>query len=209
MPKTEPFNKYADEYEEWFEKNKFVYLSELEAVKQFIPKKGRGLEIGVGSGRFVEPLGVEEGIDPSQEMREIAQKRGIKVYEGVAEDLPFKNESFDYLLMITTICFVDDINASFREAYRVLKPQGLFIIGFVDKKSPLGERYLQHKEENVFYKQATFYSCEEVIKLLKKYNFSHLEIIQTVFGRLEKINSLQNFKPGHGKGGFVVIKAEK
>ncbi|MBD3191769.1 MAG: methyltransferase domain-containing protein [Candidatus Heimdallarchaeota archaeon] len=209
MPKIEPFNKYADKYEEWFEKNKFVYLSELRAIKQLIPKKGRGLEISVGSGRFAEPLGIEEGIDPSQEMREIAQIRGIKVYEGVAENLPFKNESFDYLLMITTICFVDDINASFKEAYRVLKPKGLFIIGFVDKKSPLGERYLQYKEENVFYKQATFYSCEEVIALLKEYNFSNLEVVQTVFGRLEKIKETQNFKPGYGKGGFVVIKAEK
>jgi len=33
-------------------------------------------------------------------------KKGIEVVEGIAEDLPFDDESFDFVLMITTICFL-------------------------------------------------------------------------------------------------------
>ncbi len=37
----------------------------------------------------------------------IARKRGIKVVEGMTEDLPFEDESFNFVLMVTTICFLD------------------------------------------------------------------------------------------------------
>jgi hypothetical protein len=39
MPKIEPFDKYYQKYENWFEKYKFVYLSELEAIRNYIPHK--------------------------------------------------------------------------------------------------------------------------------------------------------------------------
>jgi len=33
-------------------------------------------------------------------------------------------------------------------------------------------------------------------------------MVQTVFGELDKIDEVQAFQEGSGKGGFVVIKAE-
>jgi len=65
MPKIFPFEKYADQYEEWFVKNRWVYEAELRAVKTMIPYQGRGVEIGVGTGRFAEPLGTKIGVEPS------------------------------------------------------------------------------------------------------------------------------------------------
>lgn len=209
MNEEEPFNKYYAQYEEWFERNRSVYLSEIKALEHFIPKKRRGLEVGIGSGRFAQPLGIEEGVDPSEEMRKIAQRRGLKVYDGVAEDLPFPKKSFDYCLMVTTICFVEDVNKTLKEIYRVLKNKGILITGLVDKDSLLGKEYQKHKNENVFYKHAKFYATEDVKQLLKENNFVNLKIIQTVFGELGKINTIQDFKEGYGEGGFVVIKAEK
>ncbi|MEA2071218.1 MAG: class I SAM-dependent methyltransferase [Asgard group archaeon] len=209
MPKIAPFNQHFQQYEDWFEEHKFVYLSELKAIKHFIPEQGKGVEIGIGTGRFAKPLGIHFGIDPSEEMRKIARTKGLEVIDAVAEDLPFEEQEFSYALMVTTICFLDDIHAAFQEVYRILQPEGLFIIGFVDKNSPLGERYLQFKHENVFYKHATFYSTEEVLRLLADHHFTNTEIIQTVFGSLSDIQSVQPFKKGFGEGGFVVIKAEK
>jgi hypothetical protein len=90
-----------------------------------------------------------------------------------------------------------------------LRKHGSFIIGFVDRDSPLGRVYQQRKEENLFYREATFYGCEEVIGLLKRSGFEAPRVIQTVFGRLEEIRHVQDFRPGHGEGGFVVISAPK
>lgn len=206
MPRTRPFDEYSQEYDNWFTENHNIYRSEIKAIKEFIPFGLCGVEIGVGSGRFSVPLDIKTGVEPSEKMAEIARSRGITVFEGVAESLPFKDGQFDYALMVTTICFVDDVEKSLKEANRVLKNGGFIIVAFIDKKSELGMQYQKHKENNEFYRNATFYSVKEVEDLLCDAGFKNLEYRQTVFTRENIVHDVQ---PGIGKGGFVVIKATK
>lgn len=209
MPKIKPFEKYHKRYEDWFRENKFAYQSELLAVKKLMPATGEGIEIGVGSGVFAEPLGIKLGVEPSKEMTKIAEKKGIKVIDAVAEKLPFDDAKFAFVLMVTTICFLDDIKAAFNEAYRVLNPDGCFIIGFVDKLSPLGKLYHQHKMKNVFYRIANFYSVDEVVSHLKKTGFEDFTFVQTIFHNLTDMKEIEPTKEGYGQGSFVVIRAMK
>jgi ubiquinone/menaquinone biosynthesis C-methylase UbiE len=209
MARIKPFEIFPDRYEEWFEINSFVYESELQAVKQLMPEGGKGIEVGVGSGRFAAPLGITSGIEPSAEMRRIARSRGIEAIDGVAESLPFKDTQFDFVLMVTTICFLDDINAAFGETFRVLKPEGYFIICFIDKESPIGQFYYKHKDENPFYKIADFYSVNEVTQHLKQAGFDCFHFTQTVFHNLSEIKEVEPVKEWYGKGSFVVIRAKK
>ncbi|MEJ2657377.1 MAG: class I SAM-dependent methyltransferase [Desulfobacterales bacterium] len=209
MACTGPFEKYLDEYEDWFEKHRYVYLSEIEAVRHFIPQRSKGIEIGIGTGRFALPFGITEGVEPAKAMREFSSKLGLKVHPGVAEKLPLADGSFDFVLMVTTICFVDDILQSFREANRILNTNDRFIIGMVDRNSPLGKQYEKIKKQNKFYRIATFYSVDEVVVSLNKTGFGNIEMVQTVFGDPELIDEIQAFQSGQGQGGFVVIKANK
>ncbi len=209
MARIEPFEKYSEKYEDWFEKNKFVYGSEIQAIKELFPKVKKSIEIGVGSGKFAVPLGIKIGIDPSPRMRNIAQQRGIEVIDATAEELPFKNSQFELALMVTTICFVDNLNLAFREAYRILKPGGYLIIGFVDKDSSLGKLYQQHKEKSLFYKIAIFYSTKEVVYNLSKVGFKEFDFRQTIFHGLNEIKNVELVKEGYGEGSFVVIRARK
>ena len=209
MAKTEPFDKHLKEYEQWFDDNHFAFQSELKAIRSVLPSSGEGLEIGVGSGIFASLLGIKNGVEPSLPMREKANRRSINAIDGVAEKLPYHRESFDYALMVTTICFVDDIMQSFKEAWRILRKNGVFIIGFVDKNSPVGKIYLEHKDQNVFYKDAVFYSAKEVFNFLSEAGFVVEVTLQTVFGMLEKIQEIQIPQNGYGNGSFIVIKAVK
>jgi SAM-dependent methyltransferase len=209
MPKISPFEKYADQYEEWFDKNRWVYEAELRAVKDMIPPGGHGVEVGVGTGRFAEPLGIKIGVEPSKGMRKIAQKRGIQVLDGVAEEVPFYDCEFDFVLMVTTICFVDDINRALLEAHRILSHGGFLIIGFVDRNSMVGQAYLNRKEENVFYKDATFFSVEELVEIMDQAGFTDFTFKQTIFGNLSETVSNEPVTPGYGEGSFVVIRGRK
>jgi len=209
MPKIGPFEKYAKKYERWFDKNRWVYEAELRAVKAMVPPGGRGMEIGLGTGRFAEPLGVKKGVEPSKRMREIAQKRGIGALDGVAEKLPFDDSQFDFVLMVTTVCFVDDVRKALKEAHRVLCDGGFLIIGFVDRNSKMGKIYLERQKENVFYKEATFFSVDELAECINHTGFTDLTFNQTVFGTLAETAQEEPVKAGYGEGSFVVVRARK
>ncbi len=93
------FERYYKKYDAWYERNKFAYLCEIAALKKVIPKSGKGLEVGVGTGRFASSLGIKNGIDTSANMLKIARKRGIKVRQARAEKLPFKGFFLTTLLL--------------------------------------------------------------------------------------------------------------
>lgn len=210
MPGTEsPFEQHAQAYDRWFEINRAVYESEIKAVGHCIPEDGKGLEVGVGTGRFAEPFGITAGIEPSTAMADIADERGINIVKGTGEHIPFRDSVFDFVLVVTTICFFDNVPVALRECFRVIKEGGCIVVGFVDRNTPLGKTYAARQQENEFYRHASFYSAEEIMDLLEQAGFSGFDAVQTVFGSLENITGEQNFRSGYGEGGFAVIKGNK
>ena len=203
-----PFEQYTEKYEKWFDNNRFAYLSELKGVESLFPT-GKGVEIGVGTGRFTGPLSIGFGVDPSFSMLKRARMRGVRVVEGVGEYLPFADCSFDFALIVTTLCFLRDIEGTLAEIKRILKRSGNIILAFIDKNSFLGKLYMKKKENNSFYKLAKFYSVEEITKKLVKAGFSNPEIKQTLFSFPEELNSIDDIKDGYGKGGFVIVRMRK
>lgn len=203
------FDKNVQRYEDWFMEHPLAYVSELHAIRELLPSTGRGIEIGIGTGRFAAPLGIKLGIEPSRAMAEAARKKGLEVIPGVAESLPFRDQEFDYALMVTTVCFLDDIDLALQEAYRILRPSSSFIIGFVDKNSLIGKLYEEKKNQSLFYKDAVFYSPPELVARLSKAGFRAFQFRQTLFHPLQEIEEVEAVREGYGQGSFVVIRAEK
>lgn len=206
MPKTEPFEKNLDRYEQWFLDNPLAYLSEIKAIQALLPRNGEGLEIGVGTGRFAAPLKIRCGVEPAPRMAAIARRRGVEVSEGTAESLPFEDGRFDFALMVTTLYFVEDPWAVLREAHRVLKSGGALVVGLIDRESPLGKTYQERKGESLFYREATFFSAVEVAAMMKEAGFGDLAFTQTLFRPLEAVEEVEPVREGHGKGAFVAVR---
>lgn len=201
------FDRYYMKYDGWYDRNKFAYLSELEAVKKVLPKKGKGLEIGVGTGRFAVALDIKYGIDPSKNMIKLARQRGVDAKLASGERLPFRNDVFDYAAIIITLCFVRNPQKVLKEAGRILKKKGKIVIGIIDKDSFLGKFY--QKKKSIFYGQANFFNVKDVTGLLDAEGFDRFSYYQTIFKFPDEVNSIEKPQKGFGKGGFVVIKAVK
>lgn len=205
--KSAVFDQNTLEYDQWFEKHANIYQSEIIALEQGMPKNKSGIEIGVGTGRFAMPLNIKFGVEPSGNMARVAEQRGIKVYRAYAENLPIDNETFDFALMVTTVCFLTDIPKAFSEIHRILKPEGEILLGIIDQNSELGRKYEKEKSSSKFYRDAHFHSTDELTELLKQSGFQNFEYWQT----LTELNESEVEKPlkGYGQGSFVVIKAGK
>jgi len=160
------FDKNTLEYDNWFEKHSNTYQSEILALKEAIPMNKKGLEIGSGTGRFSLPFNIRIGVEPSFNMSKLAEQKGMTIINAVAENLPFHNLSFDFALMVTTVCFLSDIPKAFSEVHRILKPQGEIILAIIDKNSELGKKYEIEKSENKFYKDVSFYTLTVIFTTL-------------------------------------------
>jgi SAM-dependent methyltransferase len=204
-----PFALHHERYERWFDEHPAAYVSELLALRPFVPLRGLGLEIGVGTGRFAAPLGVRVGLDPAPHMLGYAARRGVSVVAGVAEALPFPEGSFDYALVVTTLCFVESPGAMLAEAHRVLRPGGTLVIGLIDRHSDTGRQYLRERDRSVFYRGAVFYGAPEVEHMLGHAGFTIHGSAQTLFGTIPAIGEVQPLRPGTGQGAFAVISATR
>jgi ubiquinone/menaquinone biosynthesis C-methylase UbiE len=77
-------------------------------------------------------MSIRIGVEPARAMADIARIRGIEVCEAKAEELPFDNDSFDFILMSTTICFLQNPMLALQKSTRVIKSCGNIIIGMIE-----------------------------------------------------------------------------
>ena len=212
MLQTAIYEDNTAEYEAWFEKYHEVYESVLIALKQQLGElswNARGLEVGVGTGRFAAPLCIADGTEPERGKAKLARRHGIRVSNAHPEYLPYRDGQFDFVLFVT-ICQLNDVKIALEEAHRVLKKGGSVIIGFIDRNSPAGKTFEQKRYgSSSFYLNARYYTVEEVADLLGQGSFSQPAYVQTIFRDLEAVGTTELPEPGHGKGSFVVVRAVK
>jgi SAM-dependent methyltransferase len=212
MGTWESFDRYAEEYDAWYEKYKPAYESELLALRTFLPEnpeKLKALEIGTGTGRFASALGVDLGLEPSRAMAMLAKQHRLEIVLGVAEFLPFKREHFDLILIVTALAFFENPRQALREVFRVLKPGGQILSGILDRNSPQGCYLKSENRKGRFSSEANFLSAVELSTYLLEIGFENLEVCQTLFRQPEKIENVELPEEGHGKGNFVVFSARK
>jgi SAM-dependent methyltransferase len=208
-----PFDDLALEYDAWFDREgSLIFPIEVQAFKSLLPTLPKPwLEIGVGSGRFAQALGIETGIDPSIELIKMARHRGIIAFLGRGEEELFDEESFGTAFLIVTLCFLDSPLQVLKEASRILKPDGKIILGLVLKESPWGRFYEEKKKQgHRFYKYATFYKYDELAKLLEQAGFSIELVISTLFQKPSRLKRMELPHGGYSSSaGFTIIVAGK
>lgn len=207
------FDSLASEYDAWFEQEgKLIFDIEVKAFQEMLPLLPKPwLEVGVGSGRFAQALGIETGVDPSARLLETARKRGITGFLARGEEQFFDAETFGTVFLIVTLCFVESPLGVLRESHRILKDGGKIVLGLVLRDSPWGKHYLAKKKGgHRFYQHATFYSYEEVAKLSGHSGFVITKVVSTLFQKPEAVTETESPQEGfHPGAGFTIVAANK
>jgi SAM-dependent methyltransferase len=91
----------------------------------------RILDVGCGTGANLEMLaqyGEAEGVDVSDDALEFCRQKGLKAQKGLADALPFGDESFELTTALDVIEHLDDDIGGLKEMFRVTKSGGYSLI---------------------------------------------------------------------------------
>jgi SAM-dependent methyltransferase len=211
--RTTVFEEYSDRYDAWYDspKGEDLLATEVACLRPLLSQLPRPhLEVGVGTGRFAEALGIEYGVDPSTRAVAIARGRGVTAITGTAESLPFPRGSFGGVLFAFTLCLVRSPLSALTEARRVLNPNGGLVLGLLLKATPWADWYARRGAEgHPIYRDARFLSKEDVEGLLETTGFEITGIHSTLF-QPPQLDAYEEERPREGYvhgAGFVAIAA--
>ncbi len=208
------FDRISNAYDGWYDQpeGKAIFHEELDCLGLvWRDYSGRWLEVGVGTGRFAKALGIANGVDLSREMASIAARRGVSALVGRAEQLPFRSECFDGVLMALTLCFLENPEAAFMECARVLRRGGKLVVGTVPSDSPWGAAYEKKKNErHPVYSHARFRTVDKIVDLAGKERFALRDARSALFwGPDSQPGEHPEIRPGIVEGaGFVGLLFE-
>lgn len=149
-----------------------AYARALEPVLKLLKGRGAALEIGTGTGAFLERLersGFAQlvGVEPSSAAIAAAPAhRQPWIREGIFEEKDFEAGSFDLICCFMTLEHVQDPGALLSAAYRLLRPGGVFVGVTHDRRAWLN-RLLGRRSPIVDIEHMQLFSAESSRHLLR------------------------------------------
>lgn len=169
--------KTAKSYDDWFQTpiGQYIDRREKELILDLVaPKEGeRLLDVGCGTGGhilFFKRKGCNvTGLEPSSYMMDIARKKlgqRAELHMGKADDLPFSDNEFDIVTMITSLEFTGDPQKAIDEAIRVCR--GRVFIAVLNKYSLIAaQRRVKGIFKQSIFNSARFFGIGELIGMVR------------------------------------------
>jgi SAM-dependent methyltransferase len=208
------------EYDGWYATPRGRWIGETEyalAARALAAQPGdRLLDVGCGTGWFTRRAAADNlvatGLDPNSVWLDFARAHSspaLNWVEGDARDLPFADASFDHVLSIAALCFVDDERQAVAEAVRVARRR--FAIGWLNRSSLLYWQKGRHGGSGA-YRGARWHTAREVRALFAGLPVKNLKLRSAIFlpsgtaGAIWLERSLPNVLPW---GGMLLVTGEK
>src|SRR6185295_5865408 len=118
----------------WFVGRRAILESFLETICSKLKTQDSRLsilDVGCGTGANIQMLsqyGEAEGVDVSDDALEFCRQKGLKAQKGLAETLPYADETFDLTTALDVVEHLDDDIAGLEEMFRVTKRGGCSLI---------------------------------------------------------------------------------
>lgn len=179
-------------------------------VKIFLdefPSNSLILDVGCGNGKYLNYRNdiYMKGIDISQELVNICNKKGFDVIKGNMTNLPYDDNKFDGIISIASYHHLDndeDRKKALNEFYRVLKEGGICFIEVWAKEQPdnHNKNCDGFKEKSNLVKWTSVKTGEVYYRYYNIYSNGELEKeIETLEPRFKIIET------GYEKGNYFII----
>jgi SAM-dependent methyltransferase len=209
-----------EQYDAWYRTPRGAWIGDIEfrmLVGMLRAQPGDGLlDVGCGTGyfsrRFAREAGLQvSGVDPDAASLAYARTQsqpGEQFVEGRAEQLPFRDCSFDGAVSVTALCFIDEQRHALQEMLRVTRRR--VVLGLLNRNSLL-HRQVGRRGGVGGYRSAHWHTSAEIRKLFDGLPIANLELRSA------------NFLPGEGRvarlveyttpsrlllGGFLAVAAD-
>ena len=204
----------AATYDAWYDTPRGRWIGETEfalAARLLAPAPGSSLlDVGCGTGWFTRRFAATglrvTGLDPNPAWLAYARRRSgpaIDWVEGDARNLPFSEASFDHVVSIAALCFIDDERTPLAEIVRVARRR--FAVGWLNRASLL----YRQKAGRGAYAGARWHTAAEVRALFDGLPVRHLTFRSAVFlpGGSAGAQVLEPLLPGRLPYGALLIAA--
>ncbi len=172
---SELFDDWPDRYDAWFETPIGALIKKYESeliLRLLHPVDGeRILDVGCGTGIFTRDIldahAAVIGLDISLPMLTRAREKALSApFAVVAGDmlrLPFRDNSFDKVVSITALEFIEDARSSIDEMFRVVRGGGYVVVATLNSRSPWAHRRkAQADGEETIFRKALFRSADDL-----------------------------------------------
>lgn len=171
-------------------------------ITKLQPQKGMLLDIGAGTGDFLQEAKNKNwnciGIEPSEKAKSIAIHKGVSFAADLAS---LENHSFDVITMWHVLEHVPDLEKQIKELKRLLKPNGTILIAVPNYKSFDAQHYGKFWAAYDVPRHLWHFSKTAIEKLFASENMTIVKILPMVFDSFYV--SLLSEKYKNGKMNFI------
>lgn len=179
---TEAYHKAEYDSSEEAEDAAITYAHSISPYLGKLPQRDAALEIGTGTGIFLEYLARSGfrnviGVEPSKAAIDAApEHRRELIKEGIFVESDFQKESFDLICCFMTLEHVHDPGELARSAFRLLRKGGVFITVTHDYRG-IVNRILGKRSPIIDIEHMQIFSKASVLELFRRSGFERVETI--------------------------------
>lgn len=222
---TQCYDSWASIYDKNAKQNPVIIKDHpaiIDLLKPDITSQSIGLDLGCGTGiltlKIADKVKKIIGLDISKDMITKAQtinKKSNAIFKvaDISKKLDFPDSSFDFVISSLTLCHIDNLEPVYKEIYRVLKKDGIFVFDEITSKlnKPFSPKYKDYLAE--YGKDSIIWQRHTVADHLKIINNTGLKIEKIVETKIDKnlknILNSKDYIANHGCHFTTIIKTRK
>lgn len=175
--KSEDYISHTDSSKSLFDKayqsvKKMMLARKLKLINSFATKEKKILDIGAGTGDFLQYISQHNwkvsGVEPNEKARNLAKSKNLNLLKDLSS---FNNEKFDVITLWHVLEHIPNLKEQIEQFHHLLKPNGVLVIAVPNFESYDAKYYKEYWAAYDVPRHLWHFSKQGIKRLFTKYNF--------------------------------------